>query len=52
VYRRTGGGYTVIRLSDGARLGETATLDEAYALVAENLPPGTGPAVDGTADDL
>jgi hypothetical protein len=52
VFRRTVGGYTVIRLSDGATLGETATLDEAIVLVAENLPPGTGPAIDGTAADL
>jgi len=52
VYSRVGGGYTVIRLSDGVRLRETATLDEAYALVVANLPPGTGPAIDGTADDL
>lgn len=52
VYSRVGGGYTVIRLSDGVRLGETATLDEAFALVVANLPPGTGPAIDGTADDL
>ncbi|MGR3936779.1 DUF6193 family natural product biosynthesis protein [Streptomyces sp. BRA346] len=52
VFRLVAGGYTVIRLSDGAELGEAATPDEAFALVVDNLPPGTGPAIDGTADDL
>ncbi|MFB6979420.1 DUF6193 family natural product biosynthesis protein [Streptomyces scopuliridis] len=28
------------------------TVEEAYELIADNLPEGCGPAVDGTPDDL
>ncbi|MGW6572996.1 DUF6193 family natural product biosynthesis protein [Streptomyces sp. NPDC054945] len=33
-------------------LGEVATLEEAFALLAAGLPDNCGPAVDGTARDL
>ncbi|MFJ5227903.1 DUF6193 family natural product biosynthesis protein [Streptomyces sp. NPDC088400] len=52
LYPRPAGGCTVIRLSDGVTLGETGTLEEAVALVVNNLPSGCGPAIDGTALDL
>ncbi|WP_406399846.1 DUF6193 family natural product biosynthesis protein [Streptomyces sp. NBC_00879] len=52
LYRRQGGGFTVIRLSDGVTLGETETVEEAVKLIVANLPEGCGPAIIGTADDL
>ncbi|WP_406303169.1 DUF6193 family natural product biosynthesis protein [Streptomyces sp. NBC_00885] len=52
VYRLSGGGFQVVRESDGVNLGEPTTLEEAFALVVANLPEGCGPAIIGTADDL
>ena len=52
LYRRQGGGFTVIRLSDGVTLGEPETVEEAVKLIVANLPEGYGPAVVGTANDL
>lgn len=37
---------------DTGVLGEVATVEEAFALVAVNLPEGCGPAIIGTANDL
>ncbi|MFF3556507.1 DUF6193 family natural product biosynthesis protein [Streptomyces tsukubensis] len=51
IYRR-GEGYLVRRASDGAVLGTPATVEEAVDLIVANLPAGTGPAIDGTADDV
>ncbi|MEV0241721.1 DUF6193 family natural product biosynthesis protein [Streptomyces sp. NPDC050674] len=34
------------------RIGGPVTADEAVELVAAHLPPGCGPALDGTPDDL
>ncbi|MFD9221876.1 DUF6193 family natural product biosynthesis protein [Streptomyces sp. NPDC060064] len=52
LYPRAGGGFTVIRLSDGVTLGETETVEEAVELIVANLPEGCGPAIVGTANDL
>ncbi|PHQ48054.1 hypothetical protein BLA24_31890 [Streptomyces cinnamoneus] len=57
IYRRVEGGYVVRRLdrpngADDAIVGYTDTLEDAVALVAANLPPGCGPAIQGTPDDL
>ncbi|MFE4449636.1 DUF6193 family natural product biosynthesis protein [Streptomyces sp. NPDC056796] len=46
------GGYRVRRESDKTLLGEVDTVEEAYELIAANLPDGCGPAVDGTPDDV
>ncbi|MEV4973693.1 DUF6193 family natural product biosynthesis protein [Streptomyces scopuliridis] len=46
------GGYRVRRESDHTLIGEVDTVEEAYELIADNLPEGCGPAVDGTPDDL
>ncbi|MER5358631.1 DUF6193 family natural product biosynthesis protein [Streptomyces sp. NPDC002785] len=46
------GGYRVRRESDKTLIGEVDTVEEAYELIAANLPEGCGPAVDGTPDDL
>ncbi|MFH9619070.1 DUF6193 family natural product biosynthesis protein [Streptomyces pratensis] len=46
------GGYRVRRESDRTLLGEVDTVEEAYELIAANLPDGCGPAVDGTPDDV
>jgi hypothetical protein len=57
LFRRARGGFTVLRLnepvgSDRQTVGESETVEEAIRLIVENLPPGCGPAVTGTADDL
>ncbi|MCX4819179.1 DUF6193 family natural product biosynthesis protein [Streptomyces sp. NBC_01142] len=52
LFRRAGGGFMVIRHSDGVVLGEPDTLEEAIELIVANLPEGCGPAIIGTADDL
>lgn len=52
LFRRGGGGFMVIRHSDGTVLGEPETVEEAIALIVANLPDGCGPAIDGTVDDL
>ncbi|MYY04760.1 hypothetical protein GT035_21590 [Streptomyces sp. SID4913] len=52
LFRRAGGGFMVIRNSDRTVLGEPETVEEAVELIVANLPEGTGPAIDGTADDL
>lgn len=46
------GGYRVRRESDRTLIGVADTIEEAYELIAANLPEGSGPAVDGTPDDL
>lgn len=51
-HRQAAGGYRVRRASDKAVLGVTETVEEAFALIAANLPEGCGPAIDGTAADL
>lgn len=51
-YRQVGGGYMVRRGAGKGALGVTETVQEAMDLIAENLPPGTGSAIDGTANDL
>ncbi|MEU1893135.1 DUF6193 family natural product biosynthesis protein [Streptomyces pristinaespiralis] len=51
-FPQTAGGYRVRRQSDNTFLGAVETVDEAYELIAANLPEGCGPAVDGTPDDL
>ncbi|RYJ30673.1 hypothetical protein CU044_1016 [Streptomyces sp. L-9-10] len=40
------------RESDKTLLGEVDSVEEAYELIAANLPDGCGPAIDGTPDDL
>ncbi|MGW7453888.1 DUF6193 family natural product biosynthesis protein [Streptomyces sp. NPDC054787] len=52
--RRTpaAGGFQVTGRAGEGVLGEVATLEEAFALVVEHLPEGSGPAVLGTKDDL
>ncbi|MET8741645.1 DUF6193 family natural product biosynthesis protein [Streptomyces sp. NPDC004728] len=52
LFRRGGGGFMVIRHSDGTVLGEPETVEEAINLIVANLPDACGPAIDGTADDL
>lgn len=52
LFPRGGGGFVVIRNSDGTTLGEPETVEEAIDLIVANLPEGCGPAIDGTADDL
>ncbi|MER5358632.1 DUF6193 family natural product biosynthesis protein [Streptomyces sp. NPDC002785] len=52
LFPRGGGGFMVIRQSDGTILGEPETVEEAVSLIVANLPEGCGPAIDGTADDL
>ncbi|MFD7506089.1 DUF6193 family natural product biosynthesis protein [Streptomyces sp. NPDC059850] len=52
VYSVVGGGFRVIRHSDGVVLGEPDTVEESFEIVAANLPEGCGPAIIGTADDL
>ncbi|WP_189887991.1 DUF6193 family natural product biosynthesis protein [Streptomyces xantholiticus] len=52
VYPLVKGGFQVSGTSDTGILGEVATLEEAFALVAVNLPEGCGPAIIGTANDL
>ncbi|MFE7106138.1 DUF6193 family natural product biosynthesis protein [Streptomyces sp. NPDC057575] len=52
LFPRGGGGFMVIRNSDGTVLGEPETVEEAVDLIVANLPDGCGPAIDGTADDL
>ncbi|MFD4143430.1 DUF6193 family natural product biosynthesis protein [Streptomyces sp. NPDC058572] len=52
LFRRSGGGFMVIRHSDGVTLGEPDTIEEAIELIVANLPEGCGPAIIGTADDL
>lgn len=51
-YPLVAGGYRVRRESDKTLLGEVETVEDAYELIASNLPDGCGPAVDGTPDDL
>ncbi|MEI5036219.1 DUF6193 family natural product biosynthesis protein [Streptomyces sp. S1A(2023)] len=52
LFRRGGGGFMVIRQSDGTVLGEPSTVEEAVALIVANLPKGCGPAIDGSVHDL
>ncbi|CAH9416057.1 hypothetical protein SGL43_03079 [Streptomyces globisporus] len=52
LFRRGGGGFMVIRQSDGTVLGEPETVEEAVALIVANLPEGCGPAIDGSVHDL
>ncbi|XQE80654.1 DUF6193 family natural product biosynthesis protein [Streptomyces microflavus] len=52
LFRRGGGGFMVIRQSDGIVLGEPNTVEEAVELSAANLPEECGPAIDGSAHDL
>ncbi|GHF40810.1 hypothetical protein GCM10010218_22780 [Streptomyces mashuensis] len=40
LHRRAGGGFVVIRHSDGVTLGESDSLQEAVGLVVGNLPTG------------
>ncbi|MGJ5829952.1 DUF6193 family natural product biosynthesis protein [Streptomyces ossamyceticus] len=40
------------RGSGREQIGGAVTADEAVELVASHLPPGCGPALDGTPDDL
>jgi len=42
----------VRRESSKTLLGEVDTVEDAYNLIAANLPDGCGPAVDGTPDDV
>ncbi|MBT2482743.1 hypothetical protein J7E94_32125 [Streptomyces sp. ISL-94] len=51
-FPQASGGYRVRRQSDNTLPGVTETLEEAYRLIAANLPEGCGPAIDGTANDL
>ncbi|ALC21053.1 DUF6193 family natural product biosynthesis protein [Streptomyces pristinaespiralis] len=51
-FPQAAGGYRVRRQSDNTLLGAVETVEEAYELIAANLPEGCGPAVDGTPDDL
>ncbi|WP_219852869.1 DUF6193 family natural product biosynthesis protein [Streptomyces solincola] len=46
------GGYRVRRCSDNTLLGEVATVEEAYAPIAADLPDGCGPAIEGTPHDV
>ncbi|KQX37178.1 hypothetical protein ASD97_08980 [Streptomyces sp. Root63] len=52
LFPRAGGGFMVVRQSDGTVLGEPETVEEAVALIAAHLPEGCGPAIDGSANDL
>ncbi|MCX4638298.1 hypothetical protein HEP86_08180 [Streptomyces sp. RPA4-5] len=57
VYPRSGGGFRVVRMNEPVgssrqMVGDADSAEEAVALVVAHLPPGCGPAVDGTADDL
>ncbi|WP_328546331.1 DUF6193 family natural product biosynthesis protein [Streptomyces platensis] len=57
VYPRSGGGFRVVRMNEPVgssrqTVGDADSAEEAVALVVAHLPPGCGPAVDGTADDL
>ncbi|WP_408994533.1 DUF6193 family natural product biosynthesis protein [Streptomyces sp. 1268] len=52
LFRRGGGGFMVIRQSDGTVLGEPDTVEEAVALIVASLPEGCGPAIDGSVHDL
>ncbi|MCY1652394.1 MULTISPECIES: DUF6193 family natural product biosynthesis protein [Streptomyces] len=52
LFPRAGGGFMVVRQSDGTILGEPDTVEEAIDLIVANLPAGCGPAIDGTAHDL
>ncbi|MDV5145801.1 DUF6193 family natural product biosynthesis protein [Streptomyces sp. SBC-4] len=53
VYPLGEGGYEVTNRAGADELyGRCATAEEAFAVVAANLPEGCGPAVMGTADDL
>ncbi|WP_329619859.1 DUF6193 family natural product biosynthesis protein [Streptomyces sp. NBC_01255] len=51
-FPQVAGGYRVRRESDRTLVGVAGTVEEAYELIAANLPEGCGPAVDGTPDDL
>ncbi|MFK0184637.1 DUF6193 family natural product biosynthesis protein [Streptomyces rubiginosohelvolus] len=51
-FPQSAGGYRVRRESDRTLIGVAATVEEAYELIAANLPDNCGPAVIGTADDL
>ncbi|MGV9311554.1 DUF6193 family natural product biosynthesis protein [Streptomyces sp. NPDC003691] len=50
IYPR-GEGYWV-RGAERTTLGKPDTIEEAVDLIVAHLPPGTGPAIDGTADDV
>lgn len=52
LFRRSGGGFMVIRQSDGTVLGEPDTVEEAVALIVANLPEGCGLTIDGSVEDL
>lgn len=51
-FPQSAGGYRVRRESDKTLIGVADTVEEAYELIAANLPDNCGPAVVGTADDL
>lgn len=51
-FPQVAGGYRVRRESDHTVIGEVGTVEEAYELIAANLPDGCGPAIDGTPEDL
>ncbi|MFD4143429.1 DUF6193 family natural product biosynthesis protein [Streptomyces sp. NPDC058572] len=52
VYPVVEGGFRVTGRAGAGALGDTSTVEEAFALVVANLPEGCGPAIIGTADDL
>ncbi|AJT63298.3 hypothetical protein T261_1612 [Streptomyces lydicus] len=57
LFPRHGGGFRVKRMnepggSDRHLVGDTETPEEAVDLIVAHLPPGCGPAIDGTAEDL
>ncbi|MFF8787830.1 DUF6193 family natural product biosynthesis protein [Streptomyces sp. NPDC015125] len=57
IYPASGGGFRVIRMNEPVGssrqiVGEVDSAEEAAALVVAHFPPGCGPAIDGTADDL
>ncbi|MFF3556508.1 DUF6193 family natural product biosynthesis protein [Streptomyces tsukubensis] len=45
VYHPVNGRFVVTSFPEQGTLGEADTLEEAFAIVAEHLPPDTGPAV-------
>ncbi|WP_283164963.1 DUF6193 family natural product biosynthesis protein [Streptomyces sp. HU2014] len=46
LFRRSGGGYTIVHFGHGGIIGEPDTIEEAIDLIVANLPPGCGPADD------
>lgn len=47
-----GGGYLVAGPLRTESVGRAATVEEAIAMVVGRLPPGCGPAFDGTPEEL